>query len=432
MAKRSRKLAPPVKDFVSEGGRRFTVMPGEHSERYSGDKLGSSSWAIMYKGEPAGKLFSDTNYRGKPWHATTRELYWKYASDAPTGIGFDVSAFVIAEETLQAWGHSADQILDWSEGKDVRNIYDKKGFSRRHQTNAGSGYTLCPCCGYDTVSNDEDEPELCSDCEEASCSPDGSEPRCEPEEGYQGNTGSNYWVWAVGRNNEPLTSEGPWGPYDYTAARQYARISASKGSHDRAVSVGKDPSAESFEIVRTYAKGTGEHKYGMAQRLGAPMNANGEYRDVWLCADCTIVAANDDPSGIDSDARVEEVYKGLRRLGNISANFDSESGEGIEEFTSQRCDSCGTRLAGERTRFAQWPQHQPNAGRTTTEAVREAIAQSKRSGGRTTKLFVTELEWAAAEQMLNNLAEGSQGQMDRVRDFWGGAGTGWKVRLARK
>jgi hypothetical protein len=33
-----------------------------------------------------------------------------------------------------------------------------------------SGYTLCPCCGFDTVSSDETEPELCSDCEEAGCS----------------------------------------------------------------------------------------------------------------------------------------------------------------------------------------------------------------------------------------------------------------------
>jgi len=48
--------------------------------------------------------------------------------------------------------------------------------------NAGSGYTHCPCCGYDTVSNDEDEPELCSDCEEAGCAEDGSEPMCDLRE----------------------------------------------------------------------------------------------------------------------------------------------------------------------------------------------------------------------------------------------------------
>lgn len=39
-----------------------------------------------------------------------------------------------------------------------------------------SGYTPCPCCGYDTVSDDVDEPELCSYCEEAGCSVDGEDP----------------------------------------------------------------------------------------------------------------------------------------------------------------------------------------------------------------------------------------------------------------
>lgn len=85
---------------------------------------------------------------------------------------------------------------------------------------------------------------------------------------------SEYWVWALGKDRKPLTSEGPWGPYDYTAARQYARIAATNGKHDRAVSAGRDPLASSFEIVRVYKAGTGEHKYGMAQRIGAPMEAN--------------------------------------------------------------------------------------------------------------------------------------------------------------
>ena len=31
---------------------------------------------------------------------------------------------------------------------------------------ASSGYTRCPCCDYDTVSSDMDNPELCLQCEE--------------------------------------------------------------------------------------------------------------------------------------------------------------------------------------------------------------------------------------------------------------------------
>ena len=41
-----------------------------------------------------------------------------------------------------------------------------------------SGYTVCPCCGFDTISNDMNDPELCSDCEEAGCEKDGSDPHC--------------------------------------------------------------------------------------------------------------------------------------------------------------------------------------------------------------------------------------------------------------
>jgi len=216
---------------------------------------------------------------------------------------------------------------------ETEEIAPDTGRRHRHRANSGSGYTLCPCCGYDTVSNDEDEPELCSDCEEAGCAEDGSEPMCDlreedmstnarrqrqssrcdwqtgyglphteqctkraipgspycrehskdfkdrypgqayPVDRFHKNS-SDYWVWALGRDKKPLTSEGPWGPYDYQGARSYARISATNGTHDRAVSIGKDPTAPSFEIMRVYRAGTGEHKYGVAQMIGAPMEAN--------------------------------------------------------------------------------------------------------------------------------------------------------------
>lgn len=91
---------------------------------------------------------------------------------------------------------------------------------------------------------------------------------------YRSNAAEQYWVWALGRDKKPLTSEGPWGPYDYQGARSYARISATNGTHDRAVSHGKDPASASFEVMRVYAAGSGEHKYGVAQRIGAPMAAN--------------------------------------------------------------------------------------------------------------------------------------------------------------
>jgi len=83
-----------------------------------------------------------------------------------------------------------------------------------------------------------------------------------------------YWVWALDRDNMPLTTEGPWGPYDAQTARTYARISATEGSHDRAVSRGADP--ERFKVVRIYQAGTGEHIYA-----GGGVTANASRRQTW-------------------------------------------------------------------------------------------------------------------------------------------------------
>jgi hypothetical protein len=44
-----------------------------------------------------------------------------------------------------------------------------------------SGYTSCPCCGYDTVSSDTSKPEQCSDCDDAGCDEDNPL-CCEPDE----------------------------------------------------------------------------------------------------------------------------------------------------------------------------------------------------------------------------------------------------------
>jgi hypothetical protein len=69
----------------------------------------------------------------------------------------------------------------------------------------------------------------------------------------------NYWVWVITRRGDtPMLSEGPYGPHDLPGAKTYARISATEGTHDRAVSFGRDPQGSTFEIVRVYRTGTGE------------------------------------------------------------------------------------------------------------------------------------------------------------------------------
>ncbi len=77
------------------------------------------------------------------------------------------------------------------------------------------------------------------------------------ETGHHEPNAGSYYVWVIGSNNQPL-DEGPFGPHDLEGAKTFARISATEGGHDRAVSRGLDPKASSFEIVRRYRAGSGE------------------------------------------------------------------------------------------------------------------------------------------------------------------------------
>ena len=115
--------------------------------------------------------------------------------------------------------------------------------------------------------------------------------------------------------------------------------------------------------------------------------------DIQLCTDCTIAAVNGDFTGLDyhygyewkcltcardgrgrtpdrcpsclseqdqnhgphsgADLRMAEIVAGLEKLGpHLVPDYDSETGKGIDEFSSRPCGCCGTRLAGERHDFA--------------------------------------------------------------------------------
>jgi len=73
---------------------------------------------------------------------------------------------------------------------------------------------------------------------------------------HQPNAG--YYVWVLDAHGLPMQTEGPHGPHDLQGAKTYARIAATEGRHDRAVSRGKDPETPSFTIVRAYRAGSGE------------------------------------------------------------------------------------------------------------------------------------------------------------------------------
>ena len=73
---------------------------------------------------------------------------------------------------------------------------------------------------------------------------------------------------------------------------------------------------------------------------------------IWLCSDCTVVACNGE-HGVELYDR-NATLAGLATLGpHLVPNFDSETGDGIMEFSSRICESCGTSLAGYRAKFAQ-------------------------------------------------------------------------------
>jgi hypothetical protein len=84
--------------------------------------------------------------------------------------------------------------------------------------------------------------------------------------------------------------------------------------------------------------------------------------DLWFCYDCYTIVETGDASSFDyylspSEAadRVKEIERELllfEKEGHLVSDNDSETGEGIEEFSRRVCDCCGTGLAGRRYRMA--------------------------------------------------------------------------------
>ena len=75
--------------------------------------------------------------------------------------------------------------------------------------------------------------------------------------------------------------------------------------------------------------------------------------DLMLCSDCTMVACNGS-HGLDIDPeQLKRTETGLAKLGkHLVPNFGSETGDGLESFSTIPCDSCASGLAGYRARFS--------------------------------------------------------------------------------
>lgn len=80
----------------------------------------------------------------------------------------------------------------------------------------------------------------------------------------------------------------------------------------------------------------------------------------WLCEDCLQAVAYDDYSAVSlhySEAEVEQRITRMRTallaLLPLSADFDPESGIGIETFSTRTCECCHDTQHGTRHRFTR-------------------------------------------------------------------------------
>lgn len=73
--------------------------------------------------------------------------------------------------------------------------------------------------------------------------------------------------------------------------------------------------------------------------------------NLWLCHDCLFAAVNGETPEDSKHAKATEL--GLALLGpHLVPDFDSETGEGVLDFSWRMCSCCTCRLAGSRHRFA--------------------------------------------------------------------------------
>lgn len=80
----------------------------------------------------------------------------------------------------------------------------------------------------------------------------------------------------------------------------------------------------------------------------------------WLCEDCLQALSYDDFSALslyyseaEVNQRIARMRAALQALLPLSADFDPETGIGIEDFSTQPCEACCSCLHGTRHRFTR-------------------------------------------------------------------------------
>ncbi|AGN83065.1 TPA: hypothetical protein ACHTCR_000663 [Pseudomonas putida] len=80
----------------------------------------------------------------------------------------------------------------------------------------------------------------------------------------------------------------------------------------------------------------------------------------WLCEDCLQAVAYDDFSTLslyyseaEVDERIAQIREAVQALLPFSADFDPDTGIGIDSFSTRPCESCHSPLHGTRHRFTR-------------------------------------------------------------------------------
>ena len=74
-----------------------------------------------------------------------------------------------------------------------------------------------------------------------------------------------------------------------------------------------------------------------------------------FCEDCTMVAVNGDYTGLDYHYSADEAEKRAQEINDGLAGLDGyvchDGSRDSDEFSTRKCDCCGTHLAGRRDYF---------------------------------------------------------------------------------
>jgi hypothetical protein len=131
--------------------------------------------------------------------------------------------------------------------------------------------------------------------------------------------------------------------------------------HCTTLALGRIAAAHSSPIDRFNPSYACDLRYdGCKNEEGKMISAT--FSSVWVCVDCYLThhygAQKNDGKWFAGESDTPCDREPLNRLSDseIADNTNSETGEGINDFSRYSCDGCGSTLGGSRYRLAVFPQ----------------------------------------------------------------------------